>query len=530
MRSFFNKPAWAVTGEEPNAPEFYRRSKQTYNDIIAANRQQYRDAVAKSTSQADRDFDKSLKRRRISQENVTSTAHSFTADPSDCDAAQENEANEGMCNFESKSSGPMEAEQNPIVFASDLPRNLLDTPLPSTKENNTSSTPYREKSKSPSNPNDCVLSAQKGASSSDKIQTNTKFQSHPRIHDDHIGRATPFQSHKTVHSTDSTESRVSDSDDEIVQILITSEIKDTKPLVVQRRMSQRFRDVRLAWCGRQKFDEKMTSSVYLTWNKRRLFDVTTCKSLGLSVRLSHMPTDLQSEDESSSQNGTTRIHVEAVTDELLRSQAESANHSPDATDVEKETVFNIVLRSQNNQELLMKVRGRTKISQVVKDFRVRANVAQERSIHLCFDGDILDPESRLEEHDITDHDLIEPRCRASQSSSALHFRDAELEQQEVDFNPTFVQNILPRLDWERLRVTAQELGFPTISDTKPDGTDIDETTLRDLHRLLLEIQVVEGKLCCETCGHEYEIKEGIANFLLPSHLGMGSSFLPIHSL
>lgn len=28
----------------------------------------------------------------------------------------------------------------------------------------------------------------------------------------------------------------------------------------------------------------------------------------------------------------------------------------------------------------------------------------------------------------------------------------------------------------------------------------------------------EGKLVCANCGHEYAVKEGIANFLLPSHL------------
>ena len=30
---------------------------------------------------------------------------------------------------------------------------------------------------------------------------------------------------------------------------------------------------------------------------------------------------------------------------------------------------------------------------------------------------------------------------------------------------------------------------------------------------------MEGSLVCGNCGHEYSIKEGIANFLLPSHLG-----------
>jgi hypothetical protein len=43
--------------------------------------------------------------------------------------------------------------------------------------------------------------------------------------------------------------------------------------------------------------------------------------------------------------------------------------------------------------------------------------------------------------------------------------------------------------------------------------------MRDLHALLLETEVGEGKMVCGNCGHEYRIKEGIANFLLPNHLG-----------
>ena len=45
-----------------------------------------------------------------------------------------------------------------------------------------------------------------------------------------------------------------------------------------------------------------------------------------------------------------------------------------------------------------------------------------------------------------------------------------------------------------------------------------EKLLRHLHRLLLETQVKEGKMVCGNCGFEYKIKEGIPNFLLPSHL------------
>ena len=50
------------------------------------------------------------------------------------------------------------------------------------------------------------------------------------------------------------------------------------------------------------------------------------------------------------------------------------------------------------------------------------------------------------------------------------------------------------------------------------GAESQDKLWKDLHKLLFETQVVEGKLVCGHCGHEYRIKEGIANFLLPNHL------------
>ena len=75
-----------------------------------------------------------------------------------------------------------------------------------------------------------------------------------------------------------------------------------------------------------------------------------------------------------------------------------------------------------------------------------------------------------------------------------------------------------------------------LPDTKPDlssftttttnennnderRTDDDEEMMQKLHTLLLETQVMQGSLICGKCGHEYAIREGVANFLLPSHLG-----------
>ena len=51
-------------------------------------------------------------------------------------------------------------------------------------------------------------------------------------------------------------------------------------------------------------------------------------------------------------------------------------------------------------------------------------------------------------------------CKASPASFPLHFHDAELELQELEFQPEFIRNVIPRIDWEGLRVTASEVLLP----------------------------------------------------------------------
>lgn len=148
-------------------------------------------------------------------------------------------------------------------------------------------------------------------------------------------------------------------------------------------------------------------------------------------------------------------------------------------------------------------------------------------------------------------------CKPHPAAFPLHPKDAELEIIEIDFNPLFLHNILPRLEWQALKTMCNELGLPGLKDEPPEPEELfvcaregheaeDEKVesekiesekmdigveekeveekkepsqlARDLHRLLMETCIQEGKLVCGNCGHEYAVKEGIANFLLPSHL------------
>lgn len=111
-------------------------------------------------------------------------------------------------------------------------------------------------------------------------------------------------------------------------------------------------------------------------------------------------------------------------------------------------------------------------------------------------------------------------CRASSNSFPLHPKDAELVQDDVELNAQLLVNILPRIDWPALCTTATELGFPALPSQPPtaEALKADEKMLKDLHNLLIQTQINQGKLVCSNCNHEYAIREGIANFLLPSHL------------
>lgn len=50
-------------------------------------------------------------------------------------------------------------------------------------------------------------------------------------------------------------------------------------------------------------------------------------------------------------------------------------------------------------------------------------------------------------------------CKASSGSFPLHPKDAELAQDEVEVNPQFLVNVLPRLDWAALKTTSTEVRF-----------------------------------------------------------------------
>lgn len=105
------------------------------------------------------------------------------------------------------------------------------------------------------------------------------------------------------------------------------------------------------------------------------------------------------------------------------------------------------------------------------------------------------------------------------SSSLISFlitlQAIEVEVLEVDFNPDFINRIIPKLDYPVLHNAATALG--KVEDLPKELiADYENNVdfLKKIHHVLLEIDVVNGELICPETGRKFPINNGIPNMLL----------------
>ncbi|EDV96889.1 multifunctional methyltransferase subunit TRM112-like protein [Drosophila grimshawi] len=86
---------------------------------------------------------------------------------------------------------------------------------------------------------------------------------------------------------------------------------------------------------------------------------------------------------------------------------------------------------------------------------------------------------------------------------------------ESEFNPVFIERLLPKLDWSAVYGAAQVAELAEdIPATQPENISDDEQLLQRLHHLLFEIDVLEGQMECPETGRIFPITDGIPNMLL----------------
>ncbi|TAQ83520.1 hypothetical protein B7494_g8160 [Chlorociboria aeruginascens] len=208
--------------------------------------------------------------------------------------------------------------------------------------------------------------------------------------------------------------------DPTLEIFISSWIEGTKPVVVKRKLSQRLKEVRRGWCDRQFFDgqpmgEAVRDAIFLTWKGKRLFDETTCKGLGLKL-------DSKGGLPDSEGFADGKVHIEAWTEELFtifqaKEAAKKAGRyserdgTPEVVEEIEVKKIKLVLQSKDHQAFKIVVKPFTLVQKVISAFRQAHEISDDKEISLHFDGDRLDPESKIEETELDDMDTVETHIR-----------------------------------------------------------------------------------------------------------------------
>ena len=226
----------------------------------------------------------------------------------------------------------------------------------------------------------------------------------------------------------------------IIAILITSEIPNTEPLIVHRKISQSLKPVRIAWCHRQEFDVEITSSIILTWRGRRLYDVTTCRSLGIGVDADGNV--LLKGEKDVLGEADRQIHMEAMTEKVFEEKKRMKDRERSPTIVEQDTQEVEVVNSEPKQEkqvrIILKAKGlpdqklivklvcrsrsfygrmsltigqSTTIQRVISAFRMEHKIDSAKEVSLRFDGERLEPSATVQESDLSDLDFIDAHIR-----------------------------------------------------------------------------------------------------------------------
>ncbi|KAK0637512.1 hypothetical protein DIS24_g10740 [Lasiodiplodia hormozganensis] len=196
-----------------------------------------------------------------------------------------------------------------------------------------------------------------------------------------------------------------------VQIFITSRIPDTRPLIVTRKLSQRLQEVRQAWCKRQGFDQKMTDSVFFTFKGRRLFDVATCRSLGL---VADAFGGVRMKDGFDWDENDGKVTIEAVTLAIFNDDAKEAQRQrepepePEVVPEPEQKRTKIIVRTKDFGDAKFTCGPETTFEKLAMSSINRLKVPAGKRPYLLFDGERLDPGGTMAElEDFEDEDALE---------------------------------------------------------------------------------------------------------------------------
>ncbi|KAF2766012.1 hypothetical protein EJ03DRAFT_377350 [Teratosphaeria nubilosa] len=211
--------------------------------------------------------------------------------------------------------------------------------------------------------------------------------------------------------------------DPAVKLLITSDIPNSKPLMVYRKLSQRLQEIREVWCKKQDFSPEFAKQVFFTYRLRRVYDSTTCRTLGLDVGVDGETIIMKGAE---GMDGVDQVHIEAVTMEIfeqkkreraeeerkaqnsLRMDADAAAGAAGEPVAPHEAKVRLYLKAKGHaQPYKLSVKPSSKIAKIIHACRTYFGAQEGQSVSLEFDGERINPDSLVQDTEIEDEDTID---------------------------------------------------------------------------------------------------------------------------
>ena len=469
-RSLFNKPTWAAKNTSTTTADrpFFDHRDTTYGDILAEKERKREKHRARTSGKTKEASGRESKRRRISSSedsdsDLRSSRHGDTEeDEDDIQNIPPVTRSTPMKNSDPpasprpdllvKSFSPSKSSTSAKPAIIDLGDDEDDAePPPRSPAKPKKISPSKARSKPPtSDPesedeDEYMLELKRRAREKarlrklglEKSQSRTPEPPNAQGQSPRIAGATqsgPAQSPGEATSHQSppppTPPR-KEEEDIIVRILIRTAIPDTTDLIVNRRATQNLQQVKEAWCKRQGFDTAKTRKVILTWRGNKLFNTSTCIHILRSLkeeRRKRVGVASMDSDEDDGDPSKGKIEVEAVTEEILAERKRAREKEEQAQNVingdeeqgdedggdqapPKEPEYQLQLSSPGLEPFYLKVRASTLVSKIMAGFRKVREIEHGKTCWLVFDGERLDPDTRIGDTEIEDGDAVDVQIR-----------------------------------------------------------------------------------------------------------------------
>lgn len=162
----------------------------------------------------------------------------------------------------------------------------------------------------------------------------------------------------------------------VVELLVSPEIPNAKPLRVKVRIDSSLEKTRLAWCGKQGFSEAMTKDIFFTWKGMRVFDSTKIERLGIETD-PHGNVSIEGDINIYDDAELPKVYVQAWTPQLFEkhkkqeaadaaSKKKAKEPSPEAEETEPTPE---PASKAKNIRLIMKAKGKEDFKLTVRPVR-----------------------------------------------------------------------------------------------------------------------------------------------------------------